>query len=143
MHYLDIVKSTGIPLIWSDEPIASKGLYLPNAKIISPVGALFVQSDLPESEIENVILHELGHKIDGDILTRLSAPQLHIINESKANRYMIHKKASEWINGFEGNYPNSLDVVVFLKWAHLPLRLYAIAEDELKDLISPSVGSFI
>ncbi|TYC48849.1 hypothetical protein ESZ50_06200 [Weissella muntiaci] len=143
MHYLDIVKSIGIPLIWSDEPIASKGFYLPNAKMISPVGALFVQSDLSESEIENVVLHELGHKIDGDILTRLSAPQLHIINESKANRFMIHKKASEWINGFEGNYPNSLDVVVFLKWAHLPLRLYAIAEDEIKDLVTPSVGSFL
>ena len=97
MDYHDILRETGIVLIWAPE-LHDKGLYIPHAvECNSENGIIFVRSGLSEDETECVILHECGHNIKGHTLSKLSAPQLHIINEAKANRFMISCKAKDYL----------------------------------------------
>ena len=106
MDYHDILRETGIALIWAPE-LHEKGLYIPYAEECqSENGIIFVNPNLDDNETEFVILHECGHKIKGTTLTKMSSSQLHIINEVKANRFMIHCKAEDYLEeiDYQANY---------------------------------------
>lgn len=136
MKYTEIAKELGIPIIWSEDDLKCLGQYLPNAKFISKNGAMIIMCNLSDKQAEYVLLHELGHKINGKLLSKLSAPQVHIANEGKANRYMIRNKIAEWLPGFDGEYGQAT-VSRFLAWAQLdPAKFYYTAEDELKDALN-------
>ena len=101
MNYHDILRETGIVLIWAHE-LHEKGFYIPYAEEFqSENGIIFIRLGMSEEETECVILHECGHKIKGTTLTKLSSYQLHIINEAKANRFMIHYKAIDYLEEIE------------------------------------------
>lgn len=103
MDYHDILRETGIVLIWAPE-LHDKGFYVPYAEECqSENGIIFVRLGLSEDETECVILHECGHKIKGRTLSKLSPCQLHIINEAKANRFMIHCKAIDYLEEIDYN----------------------------------------
>lgn len=96
MNYHDILRETGIILLWAPE-LHDKGVYIPYSKDnTSKNGIVIARLGLNDEETEFVILHECGHKIKGTTLTKLSSSQLHIINEAKANRFMIHCKAEDY-----------------------------------------------
>lgn len=146
MNYEIIAENYGVLLLWvpSYAPFSSDGKYNPDiiADIRYPNGTIFIKDNLNDDETIKVFLHELGHRIDGTPLTELSAPQQHLSNEALANRYMVNKKAKEWLVGFEGNYPNPIDVTKFLQWSQLPTKFYEIAYNEITELITPQRGSF-
>lgn len=136
MDYHDILRETGIVLIWAPE-LHDKGFYVPYAEECqSENGIVFVRLGLSEDETECVILHECGHKIKGRTLSKLSPPQLHIINESKANRYMIHCKAEEWLNYMDDEDREYISIERFLNWCELNVReFYDMAEQEIYRII--------
>jgi len=136
MDYHDILRETGIVLIWAPE-LHDKGFYVPYAEECqSENGIIFVRLGLSEDETECVILHECGHKIKGRTLSKLSPPQLHIINESKANRYMIHCKAEEWLNYMDDEDREYISIERFLNWCELNVReFYDMAEQEIYRII--------
>ncbi|TYC49942.1 hypothetical protein ESZ50_04955 [Weissella muntiaci] len=147
MRFEIIAESYGVLLLWvpSYAPFNSKGKYNPDiiADVRYPNGTIFIKDNLNEEATLKVLLHELGHEIDGIPLTNLSAPQQHLSNEALANRYMVHNKAKEWLTGFEGNYPVPIDVTIFLKWSQLSMEFYEIANREITELITPHRGSLI
>lgn len=97
MDYKEILDEIGVPLLLSPEPLKGGGYYLPNAFEFGENGALVADGTLNGEALELVVLHECGHKITGCTLSKLSAPQLHIVNEAKANRFMIHRKAEDYL----------------------------------------------
>lgn len=101
MHYREIINETGIELLWMPKEYAEKGTYIPPCLEFKS-GAVSLRLDLTEKETEVVFLHECGHLLDGTILRKLSAPQLHIVNEAKANKFMIHHKIPEWVDSHNG-----------------------------------------
>lgn len=136
MDYHDILRETGIVLIWAPE-LHDKGFYVPYAEEFqSENGIIFVRLGLSEEETECVILHECGHKIKGRTLSKLSPPQLHIINEAKANRYMIHCKAEEWLDYMDAEDLEYVSVERFLNWCELNVKeFYDMAEQEIYSII--------
>lgn len=136
MDYHDILRETGIVLIWAPE-LHDKGFYVPYAEEFqSENGIIFVRLGLSEGETECVILHECGHKIKGRTLSKLSPPQLHIINEAKANRYMIHCKAEEWLDYMDAEDLEYVSVERFLNWCELNVKeFYDMAEQEIYRII--------
>ena len=123
MNYKEILDEIWIPLVFSTSPLDGGGYYLPYAFEYGDNGAIIVDGTLDsEIETECIILHECGHKITGRILSKLSPPQLHIINESKANRYMIHCKAEEWLNYMDDEDREYISIERFLNWCELNVR---------------------
>ena len=97
MDYQDILDEIGVQLLLSPEPVQGGGYYLPNAFEFGEEGVLIADGQLDGEGLELVVLHECGHKITGCTLSKLSAPQLHIVNEAKANRFMINHKAKDYL----------------------------------------------
>ncbi|WKF72469.1 hypothetical protein QYM42_08770 [Lactococcus lactis] len=101
MHYREIINETGIEVIWMPSEYFERGTYLPICSEF-PNGGIAIRLNQTEDEIEFTFLHECGHILDGRILRKLSPPQLHIVNEGKANQFLIHNKVSEWVDSHEG-----------------------------------------
>jgi len=98
MNYKEILDEIGIPLVFSTSPLDGGGYYLPYAFEYGENGAIIVDGTIESDEqMEIITLHECGHKIKGTTLTKLSSSQLHVINEAKANRFMIHCKAIDYL----------------------------------------------
>lgn len=138
MKYTEIAEELNIPILFSDDALACVGQYLPQATFASPNGVIILMSDLTDQQKEDVVLHEIGHKIDGKLLNRLSPPQVHIANEGKANHFMLKHKITEWLSGFDGDY-TAATTFRFLEWAQLdPAKFYYMADDELRDAVLSS-----
>ncbi len=134
MDYQEILDEIGVPLILSPEPLDGGGYYLPYAFEFGEEGVLIGDGTLDGEGLELVVLHECGHKITGCTLSKLSAPQLHIVNEAKANRFMIHCKAKDYL--IEIDYMvNYFTPERFLQRFKLSVELfYDMADQEMKKI---------
>lgn len=131
MNYRDILRETGIEILWMPPDYSEKGTYLPACPEF-PKGAVMIKITLSPIETECVILHEIGHLLEGSVLSKLSAPQLHIINESKANRFTVQNVISEWLETLDGNYEYAT-AERFCASYKLDIKEYGlIAEQEIK-----------
>lgn len=134
MDYKEILDEIGVPLLLTSEPLDGGGYYLPDALAFSEEGVLVADGTLGSEGLELVVLHECGHKITGCTLSKLSAPQLHLVNESKANRFMICCKAKDYLI--------EIDYMVeyytperFLSRFQLSVgKFYSMAEQEMKKI---------
>lgn len=134
MDYQEILDEIGVPLLLSPIPLERGGYYLPNAFEYGEEGALVADGTLDGEGLELVVLHECGHKITGCTLSKLSAPQLHIVNEAKANRFMISRKAEDYL--VEVDYMvNYFTPERFLQRFKLSVELfYDMADQEMKKI---------
>lgn len=76
-----------------------------------------VNNSLTEFEIENTILHEIGHaKYDPDVVGDCtSLPSAHSCSEHGANSFMIHEKVKEYVAlGNDPDTANYVDIAVSL-----------------------------
>ena len=135
MDYKEILDDIGVVLQFTPHHLDGGGYYLPYAFEYGENGVIMVDGLLDsEEDIEFVILHECGHKIDGQILTKLSPPQLHIINEAKANRFMIHCKAEDYLEEIDYQI-NYFTPERFLTRFKLSVKeFYDIAEQEMEKI---------
>lgn len=134
MDYREILREMDIEMLWMPKEYVEKGTYLPPCPEF-PQGAVAVRVNLLECETEFVILHEIGHLLEGAILSRLSPPQLHIVNEAKANRFAIKNKLSEWLDQLDGQYEYAT-AERFCSTYHLSFNDYGIiAEQEIRHAI--------
>lgn len=134
--YSEKAKEYGIKLVWSNKEIKSGGYNIAGTFKGHETGVIFIQNNLSEIETENVFNHELGQLLKGDPITELSAPALHMNSEAKANTYMIHEKAVEWVRSFDGNYDCGLSPEQFLLWAGFDVKtFYYMAEREIRDVV--------
>ncbi|MDR2976893.1 MAG: hypothetical protein LBV19_06230 [Streptococcaceae bacterium] len=74
--------------------------------------------------------------LEGQILTKLSIPQLHLVNEAKANHFMLERCAKDFLGYFE-IIPEYIDVHNFLKTYGLSKSLYDMAYQIFHDLLEP------
>lgn len=135
MNYQEILDEIGVPLLLSPAPLIGGGYYLPDAFEFGENGALVADGTLDGEKLELVVLHECGHKITGCTLSKLSAPQLHIVNEAKANRFMIHCKAKDYL--VEIDYMvNYFTPERFLQRFKLSVEsFYDMADQEMKKIV--------
>lgn len=126
MDYKEILDELGCKIIraTTDEKV---GLYIDELNII------FLSENLDEIELENYTLHETAHALSGDVLTRLSPPQLEMVQEARANRTMIRHQAEKWLDSYD-ILPDYIDITTFLEYFHFPNSFYGMAEDEFKKL---------
>lgn len=57
---------------------------------------------------------------------------MHIVNETKADRYMLEQKAQEWLQEFDEDYIN---IYAFLDFYHFATYLYDMAVQVFNTLL--------
>ncbi|MDR0299153.1 MAG: hypothetical protein LBI13_03605 [Streptococcaceae bacterium] len=127
MDYKEILKELGCEILRA-ETSEKVGLYIEEFNII------FLSANLDGIELENYTLHEVAHALSGDILTHLSSAQLKIVQEAKANRFMIQQQAEEWLGSYEVR-PEAIDISNFLEYFHFPASFYDMAQKEFEKLL--------
>ncbi|NHI70473.1 ImmA/IrrE family metallo-endopeptidase [Lactococcus garvieae] len=64
MNWKDIIKDTGIEIIWIDTEYSEEGSYIPKC-MLYPNGAIVLNLSLHCDRVEFVALHEIGHLVTG------------------------------------------------------------------------------
>ncbi|MBB5887717.1 hypothetical protein [Lactovum miscens] len=128
MTYKDLLNFLGVKIFWCHFEDEKFGIYIDKYKII------FLSDNLTEKETINFILHETAHALNKDILTKLSSEHLKMIQEAKANQYMIHKRCEAYLSAYD-NKPDSINIESFLKYFNLDVNFYELAEREFKQLL--------
>lgn len=128
MKSLEILEKLGISYIFITTP-EKAGAYLDEFNLI------YLSDNLNESELENFVLHETWHAMSKDFLTKLSSSQLKMIQEAKANQYMIHKRCEAYLSAYD-NKPDYIDIESFLNYFELDINFYDLAEREFKQLLA-------
>lgn len=137
MNYKEILDEIGVKLLFSPSHLDGGGFYIPNAYEFGENGVIIVDGFLESSEdIELVVLHECGHVIEGTMLTKLSCPQLHIINEVKANRFMIRNKAEDYLSEIDYQVTYFTPERFLNRFRLSVQEFYDIAEQEMKFIVA-------
>lgn len=99
MDWKDIIKNTGIEVIWIDKEYTEEGSYIPKCSLY-PNGAIVLNLAIHCDRIEFIALHEIGHLVSGKALTivnnRIKAIA-HTRNEALANRYVFRNIAPRYV----------------------------------------------
>lgn len=100
MNWRDIIKETGIEVIWTENDYSQEGSYIPPCWAY-PNGAISLRENVPEYRLEFVALHEVGHLVSGRNLEyvheRLKNLE-HCKNEANANRYLFQNVAQSFVS---------------------------------------------
>ncbi|WP_251421192.1 MULTISPECIES: hypothetical protein [Lactococcus] len=105
MDWKDIIKETGIEVIWVDKDYSKSGSFIAKCPEF-PHGAIVLGIGLEEIMVEPVVLHEIGHLVAGTMLTAVNNRLkciTHNKNEAKATRYLIHSISSTFVSENEEN----------------------------------------
>ena len=106
MNYKEILKETGIEFLWLPIEFNKKGIFIPKCPEF-PHGAIGVRINVPEECVDYVALHEIGHLVSGKTLIQVNECLKHLEhcrNEAKANRFLLHKKAPEFVEANDYNH---------------------------------------
>ncbi|WP_304598912.1 ImmA/IrrE family metallo-endopeptidase [Lactobacillus intestinalis] len=108
-------------------PIEGKGYIVPTKGDIPD--QLIVNSNLPDSEVPKVVLHEIGHYIhdDATVNNYLHDYCVRIKSESTANQFMIRELIKEYVDyGFDAERVNYINLA-----QNLGIKNYQDVEIEL------------
>ncbi|OFI46720.1 hypothetical protein BG262_02675 [Floricoccus penangensis] len=122
------LKEKGISIIYSYD-LDTHGLYIPE------VNSIMINGYLKGVEIENAILHELGHLVNGHEFTSLSAPTIHIKQEAEADKYWINERVKDFLSLYD-SMPEYVDIYRFLNVYHIKSCYYDIAEELFKEYLT-------
>lgn len=137
MNYKEILDEIGVTLQFSPRHLDGAGYYIPFAFGYGENGVIIIDGLIKSSEeVELIILHECGHKIKGTTLTKLSSSQLHVVNEVKANRFMIHCKAEDYFEEIDYQCEYYTPERFLNRFKLSVSEFYDIAEQEMHDIIS-------
>ncbi|UTW39585.1 ImmA/IrrE family metallo-endopeptidase [Lactobacillus intestinalis] len=90
---------------------------------------MMVNSNLPDSEVPKVVLHEIGHYIHDDAMVNnyLHDYYVRIKSESTANQFMIRELIKEYVDyGFDAKRANYINLA-----KNLGVKNYQDVEIEL------------
>lgn len=128
----DLLRKYNATLVYNDD-LHKKGFNIP---INSTSNIIVVNSDLTDEEIEQVILHELGHSANDDEVIgsykNYLVPRFKM--ESKANDFMLRELLEKYILTTNTD-PTDINCVAFLECEQLPLSL----ENDVKRILSEKV----
>lgn len=108
-HLLRLLKKYNLELVFL--PVEEDG-FIVHTKQSEP-DQIIVKSTLPESKIEGVVLHEIGHaRFDGEIQGDYTTDdKSHSQSENEANGYMIEQKVKSYIDlNNDALYTNYIDL---------------------------------
>lgn len=106
MNWKDIINEAGIEVIWIEKEYSEDGSYIPKCSLY-PNGAIILNLSLEEECIEYIALHEIGHLVSGRTLIQVNECLKHLEhcrNEAKANRFLLRKKAPEFVEANDYNH---------------------------------------
>lgn len=105
MSWRDIIRETGIKVIWTENDYSQEGSYVPPCWAF-PNGAISLRKNVPEYRLDFVALHEIGHLVSGrnlkhvhELLRNLE----HSKNEANANRYLFQNVAQYFVSECDRN----------------------------------------
>ena len=124
----DLLRKYNATLIYNDD-LHKKGFNVP---INSTSNIIVVNSDLTDEEIEQVILHELGHSANDDKVVGSYNNNLvpRSKMESKANDFMLKELLENYILTTHTD-PTDINCVSFLESERLPMSF----EDSVRRII--------
>ncbi|OFI48162.1 hypothetical protein BG261_07725 [Floricoccus tropicus] len=128
MDIKEKLKELGITIVYT-YGIDAPGLYLPENSTI------YINNNLIGVEVENAILHELGHYLNKHDLTSLSSSHLHFKQEAEADKYWINERVKEFLSLYE-NPPEYVDIYRFLNVYHIKNCYYDVAEELFKEYLT-------
>ncbi|WP_271328060.1 hypothetical protein [Lactococcus muris] len=138
MDWKDIVKQTGIEVIWIDKEYSEKGSYIPKCSLY-PNGAIILNLNTHSDQVEYIALHEIGHLVSGKSLSLVNKRLVHLEhcrNEAKANRFLLRKIAPDFVEANEYNRiwatPEKLCTCLGLRNTFENLK---IAQEEIDDAL--------
>lgn len=124
----ELLKEHNAVLKYSDS-LHKNGFNIP---INSKLNLIVVKSNLPDEEIEQVILHELGHAVNDDKVvgsySNYLVPRCKM--EAKANDFMLKELLQSYILT-TNTEPSDINCVSFLECEKLPLSF----EDRVRRII--------
>lgn len=134
MDWIDIINETGIEVIWVGKEYSEAGSYIQPCTLY-PKGAIVLCLSLEDYEIEYVALHEIGHLVKGRPLTLVNERLKHLEhckNEASANRYLLHKKAKDFVeaNDYNRTWANPYRLCEYLD-LQITFENIKIAQDEI------------
>ena len=105
-----------------------------NAFCIPDKNIMFVNEDIDEIDCDNAIFHEVGHLTDNEKICKCTAPSVKILNENKADKFMVEQRVKEYMRYFD-EYPDYIDINRFLNAYNLESRHYSVAEEIFKEYL--------
>lgn len=99
MDWKDIIKNTGIEVIWIEKEYTEEGSYIPKCSLY-PNGAIVLNLCNDSERVEFVALHEIGHLVTGKTLSLVNEQikQIqHNRNEANATRFLLSQVAPEFV----------------------------------------------
>ena len=127
----DLLRKYNATLVYNDD-LHKKGFNIP---INSTSNIIVVNSDLTDEEIEQVILHELGHSANDDkVIGSYNDYNDYLVPrskmESKANDFMLRELLENYILRTNTD-PTDINCVSFLESERLPMSF----EDSVRRII--------
>lgn len=116
-YYNDILKTLDVSLAISEAPLACKGVYIPDAHTI------LVSPELSAAERQAIIVHELGHLINGHEHNEWNAPAVRLKQERQANEHLADELVKEYLDSFI-TMPESISVDDFIDSRGISMDLY-------------------
>lgn len=108
-HLLRLLKKYNLELVFL--PVEEDGFIVHTTQ--GEPDQIVIKSSLPESKIEGVVLHEIGHALfDGEIQGDYTTDdKSHSQSENEANGYMIEQKVKSYIDlNNDALYTNYIDL---------------------------------
>jgi len=116
-HYNDILRALNVSLAIAPTSMECKGVYLPDAHTI------IVSPELSSIERQAVIVHELGHLINGHEHNELNAPSIRLKQEREANEHLVTELVREYLDSCDTT-PERISIDNFIETHHLSMELY-------------------
>lgn len=138
MDWKDIIKETGIEVIWIDRDYSKSGSFIAKCPEF-PYGAIVLSIGLKELNVEPVALHEIGHLVSGKTLALVNKRLKHLEhcrNEAQANRFTFRNIAPRFVeeNDYNPIWANPHKLCNFLN-IECTFENIWIAQEEIENAI--------